>query len=529
MLIKQQLTSTQRDNVVTWFNAGNNYLFVEMLPEETLRIASIIKAPVLAFAAFRILVNERALIIAGDDVRREQARRNTTIFGRHISGCLSGTEQTDTIMRMVEHAGVAMAERYKQAIDDLYSPDALAMLDVPEWNHLTLLDKFIPDDKALPARRTYNVLLAKIRAVFLKAVTTCIDGALTGRPNAVSRETFKSPSARKQFDMCEIGLSYLVSKDQLATSQAFTTIYAGLNKYQRALCPLVWLEMSDLFIPDLIGTQDAYAAATAFSTAFHDAEIKNNLLPGTYPADFDIHDERFYTLIFQHGTDRLSKYALSFSERPDTEFGYRITQHLVLSVNEKEMDYFRFEDETAYEPDIPEAELGPIGPGPSFHTGATVPSVSDSVTGGMDGLALRSDDGTSTVVGGSVVAQDGISTVLGRGQITTPSESLASERFTDDNMSADYAEAEFALPADHQPLAHAVAHYVEGPLGGGDDSSEGEGFEFEDDDDESEMFVESDASTEDDGGGDEDDEMEIISHADAPPAGQGPQGGQAGR
>ncbi|KAL1874500.1 hypothetical protein Daus18300_003519 [Diaporthe australafricana] len=520
-----------RDNVVTWFNAGNNYLFVEMLPEETLRIASIIKAPVLAFAAFRILVNERALVIAGDDVRGEQARRNTTIFGRRISGCLSGTEQTDTVMRMVEHAGVAMADRYKQAIDNLYDPNALAILDVPEWNQLILLDKVIPNDEALPARRTYNELLAKIRAVFLKAVTRCIDGPLTGPPDAVSRETFRSVSARKRFDMCEIGLSYLVPKEELATFQAFTIVYAGLNKYQRALCPLVWLEMRDVFIPDFVGTRDAYDAAEAFSRAFQDAKRKKNLIPGRYPASFDTHDGKFYTLIFHHAAERLSKYALSLSQPPDREFGYNITQHLVLSVNEKEMDYFRFEDETAYEPDIPEAELGPIGPGPSFHTGATVPSVSDSVADGMDGLALRSDDGTSTVVGGSVVAQDGISTVYGRNQALTPSESLASERFTDDDdMSADCAEAEFALPADHQPRGRAVAHLVEGLGGGDDDSSIGGGFDEDDDDDDgSEMFVEDDGSTEDDGGGDDDDEMEIIEHADAQPAGQGSQGGQAGR
>ncbi|KAI3400559.1 hypothetical protein diail_2760 [Diaporthe ilicicola] len=521
-----------RDYVVTWFNAGNNYLFVEILPEETLRIASIIKAPVLAFAAFRILVNERALVIAGDDVRSKQTRKNTTIFGRRISDCLSGTEQLDTVMRMVEHAGVAMAERYKQAIDNLYDPNALTLLDVPEWNQLLLLDKVIPDNEFLPVRRSYNVLLERIRAVFLRAVNKCIDGTLTGLPSVVDQETFRSHVTKSMFEKCEIGLSYLVSKEQLAASHAFSAVYAGLNKYQRALCPLVWLEMRDLFVSDLINTREAYDAASEFAGSFQNAKNKKMLLRGPYPEIFDKHDRRFYTLLFQHATDKLSNYAASLYQKPDSDFGYSISRYMVLSLSEKEMDYFRFEDETAYEPEIPEAELGPIGPGPSFHTGITVPSVSDSsFAGGMDDLAIRSDNGDASTVVGSVVVQDGISTVFGRRQVLTPSETLASERFTDNGaaLSADFAEAEFALPAAHQSRGQALADYVEGGGGGGgDDSSVGGGLD-DDEDDESEMFVESDASTEEVSADDDDDDVEIISHDDAQPAEQTPQGGRAGR
>ncbi|KAH8764399.1 hypothetical protein F5883DRAFT_523308 [Diaporthe sp. PMI_573] len=514
-----------RDHVVTWFNAGNNYIFVEVLPEETLRIASIIRAPVLAFAAFRILVNEHALVIAGGNVR-EQARKNTTIFGRRSSGCLSGTEQTDVVMRMVEHAGVAMAERYKQAIDDICGPNALAILDVPEWNQLTSLDRVIPSDLSLPVRGTYNALLDEIRAVILRVVTKCVDNPRTKRPNGVSRENFFSYVARSRWDMSETGLSYLVSQRYLHTSLSLSGVYSGLNKYQRALCPFVWLELRGLSITDLIGTQEAYDAALAFSEAFEHAKNNKLILPGSYPDIFDNVPQGFFKFLFNHAVSSLSAYGASFSQRPDDEFGYTITQHMVLSLSEKEMDYFGW-DETVYETDIPEAELGPTGPGPAFHTGTTVPSVSDSVVGGMDGKAIRSDDGTSTVVG-SVVVQDGISTVYDRNRILTPSASLASERFTDDAMSADVAYAEFAVPALHQSRGQALAMYVEGEQEASDDGLRGGDFQYEDDDD-SDGFVESELSIEegdDDGDDDEDDNMEMITHDEAAEAaGQRPREG----
>ncbi|KAG8157632.1 hypothetical protein KVR01_012674 [Diaporthe batatas] len=497
-----------RDEVVTWFNAGNNYIFVEILPEEALRIASIIRAPVIAFAAFRILVNEHALVIAGGHVH-EQARKNTTIFGRRKSGCLSGTEQADAVMRMVEHAGVAMAERYKKAIDNISGPDALAILEVPEWEQLTLLDNVIPKDLSLSVRRTYDELLKEIRDVVSRFVTKCLD---TPRNNRLL-----SQAAKSRWATSETGLSYLVSKHDLVGEFSPSTVYSGLNRYQRALCPFVWLELRDLFISDHASQQDVYGAAAAFSDAFDHAERNKMLLPGPRPKGLAIHLRDTYRSLFQNAKSKLSDYAAAFSRRSD-EFGYSITQHMVLSLSEKEMDYLRFGDETVYETDIPEAELGPTGPGPAFHTGITVPSASDSVVNGMDGMAIVSDDGRSTIVG-SVTAQDSFSTVYGRNRVLTPSASMPSERFTDDAMSADVAEAEFAVPAEHQSRGQALAAYVEAEQEDLDDGLRSEE-DFYYDDDDSEAFNESELSIDE---GDDDledfdeqeDDLEIITHDEA--------------
>lgn len=474
-----------------------------------MRIASIIRAPVLAFAAFRILVNEHALVIAGGNVR-EQARKNTTIFGRRKSGCLSGTEQADMVMRMVEHAGVAMAERYKQAIDNISGPNALDILGVPEWKHLTLLDQVIPNELSLSVRRTYNALMDEIRAVISRFVTKCVD---TPRNNRLF-----SHAAKARWDASEVGLSYLVSKQDSLAEFSLCTVHSSLNKYQRALCPFVWLELRDLFISDHTSQQDVYGAAMAFSEAFEYADKNKILLPGPRPEGFDLHSRDTYRSLFENAKSNLSDYAAEFSQRPDADFGYSITQHMVLSLNEKEMDYLRFEDETVYETDIPEAELGPTGPGPAFHTGITVPSASDSVVDGMDGMAIRSDDGRSTIVG-SVTAQDSFSTVYGRNRVLTPSASMPSERFTDDAMSADVAEAEYAVPAMHQSRGQALATYVEAEQEDVDDNLRGEDdLHYYDDSDDSEAFMESELSIDegDDDDVDEyDDDIQVITHDEA--------------
>jgi hypothetical protein len=506
------LIAKQRDHVVGWFNSGNNYAFVEILPEETLRIASIIRAPVLAFAAFRILVNEHAITIAAGDVYR-QARKNTTVFGRRQSGCISGTEKLDLVTRMVEHAGVAMAERYKQAIDDICGPNALAILDVPEWNELTSLDLVIPGDLSLPVRSTYDALLDEIRTVIHRTVMKFVDNPQTQLPNVATASKFFSEAAKLRWIASETGLSYLVSKQDLRASFSLPMVYTRLNKYQRALCPFLWLELRDLPVDDLVGTQDAYGAALAFSQAFQHAKNNNVLLPRPGPDVPDEYSLGFFKLLFNHAVSSLSAYAVSFSAR-DTDFGYSITQHMVLSLSQKEMDYLKW-DEAVFETDIPEAELGPTGPGPAFHTGITVPSESDSLVDAMDGTDIRSDCDTSTVVG-SAVAQDGISTVHDRNRVLTLSSSLASEGFTDDALSADVAEAETAVPALHQPLGQALAAYVEAEQEDVDDGAESVDWEFEYD--YGSEFSDEEGDFDDDD--DDDDDMEVVTHKEAQAADQ---------
>ncbi|ROV92358.1 hypothetical protein VMCG_09125 [Cytospora schulzeri] len=97
--------------------------------------------PALCEPALKIPVNERALAIAGGNPRQT----NKTIFSRKISDCLDCTEDMEKNVQKIEHAGVAMAERYKMAIDNLCTSDTLTMLGVHEWAKLINVGRVIPE------------------------------------------------------------------------------------------------------------------------------------------------------------------------------------------------------------------------------------------------------------------------------------------------------------------------------------------------------------------------------------------------
>lgn len=388
-----------------------------------MRIGCTINAAMLIEPAFRILVNEHALVVAGGD---PQYRKSTTIFKRKSSNCLSGTEDGDRILQKVEHAGVNMADRYKIAIDQLSNGGTLSLLKVPEWEQLLAMGKVIPDDQTVST--SYQTLLTSIRLNF----------------HGVVERIINMPAADQL-----ASLAMQVKSTDLADGKSFVTIYDTLNKAQRALCPFVWYNLKRIIMSDFAGLEHVRRTAIKFSIDLHDAKQKGKLLPGSYPPMFDSFDAQYITELFQHTIDQLNSYVEPLVSRSEMDFGYSMTPHMVLCLDDQEMGYLHYGDETTYEASIPEAELGPSGPGPAYHTGITIPSLSESLSEGFESLALSSDrDGANTVVGSETV-QDGNSTVYNRHRVLAQAISIKSEVFTDDGMSAEYAAAELAVPAGH--------------------------------------------------------------------------------
>ncbi|KAK7743096.1 hypothetical protein SLS53_004181 [Cytospora paraplurivora] len=421
-----------RDRVTAWFNDSNNLTFVEFLPEETIRVATILKAPNLAEPAFRILVNERALAVAGGNTQS----KNVTIFRRRVSDCLTGTDDMEEIAQKIEHAGVAMADRYKKALDDLCCNDTLAILNVREFEELIAVRDVLPDDHDVQV--SYFMLLHLVRAKFREAIDKVIEKAATDLPTDVV-----VPGTDVDIDAA---LSYLVPKSELEGGHSFAEVYGTLNKDQRALCPLLWLGLQKLTMSDFNGLAFTRVLALSFGMDFKDAKKQRKLLSGQYPAEFDTLERSFIDRLFENSITKLKLYVEPFVSRSGIDFKYKLHPHMVLCLNEEEMNYVSFENQTSYEMDIPEAELGPSGPGPSFHTGITLPSVSESLAEEFEKLDIDAGEGSSSTISRSVVVQDGISTVYNRRQVLTPSASTDSEGFTDDAMSTDFAEAK-AEPA----------------------------------------------------------------------------------
>lgn len=517
--------------MTAWFNADLNYLFVEICPEEALRIGLTLKIPILSEAAFRILANERALEVAGGQPRFQPAR---TIFGRR---CSHFTDDTESISRIIDHAGTAMADRYKSALDTVFSDDLLDRLYIDEWKELCALDEIIPKpcptDLPLPVRTQYEKMMANARAAVRQAIDDIFQGGGAHLLEKNNHERLLGGSWQAKFSTCldadvvDAKRSYTVPKRELSGSQSFEMMWKHwLNQHQRALCPLFWQGFRYV---SWVHMYDKFFSTTTDITAdFIDLFAKaqgqrEQTLPASPLSIHALADDPsgYFCGLFQHVVDALHAFATRLVDRDGEAFAYTVTPHLLLTLDDDEMNFLRLaDDETRFQADVPEADMGPSGPGPAFHTGHSVVGASD-LDADFENLALvGDDDGASTVVG-SLVAQDGVSTVYDRRRVLAATSS-ASERFTDDeedSMSAEYVDSVRASLAARQSRGQVLEAVVEGEerqrsdeghgaFGLSDDDEELEG---DDEDEESDGSISEEKESDFEEG---DDDFEIVSMSD---------------
>lgn len=497
------ITLCQRDEIAAWFNADLNYHFVELCPEETLRIGLTLKIPLLSEPAFRILVNERALEVAGGQPRTQPTR---TIFGRR---CSHFTDDAEPIARIVDHAGTAMADRYKAAVDRIFGNDFLDTLDNGQWKRLRSLDEIIPEASStgppLAVRSRYNRMMSEVR----HAIRSTVDDVFRDGGAFLVDTTACMPLSGDSVDRDR---TYTVPREELDGEQSFDKIWKGsLNQYQRALCPLFWRGFRCVHKGNMKRKFFASDVATEFCTEFTRAQQDGTIPSASADIGFLEDVDSYFGQLFSSVRRSLTSYAERMVDRgrDGEDFRFMVTPHLLLTLNDDEMNFLRLTDEeTLFQADIPEADMGPIGPGPAFHTGHSVATSVSDVDVDFEQLAVASDDGTSTVVG-SMAAQDGISTVYGRDRVLARSAgaSVASEQFTDeDGMSAEYAAAELAVPAAHQARRGELMGIVEEDET--DDDADDFVFSYED---ESDVATDGDYSTGGDGDEDMDeDEFELV-------------------
>ncbi|KAJ4390607.1 hypothetical protein N0V93_004203 [Gnomoniopsis smithogilvyi] len=456
-----------RDDVVAWFNADMNHAFVELCPEETLHIGLILKTPILTEPAFRILVNERALEVAGGQPRSQP---KTTLLGRRCSE-FTGTDVAESISRMIEHASCAMSARYKIALDGLCGDNGLDLLDIPEWRELRGLDHMIPNEsrdiETHYIRVLYDRMMESIQQVFRDTVERVIQCRGEDLPFEFAASVRCQRFHRRgvTIEQIEERRAFSVPRGELLTTQSFEKVYNSLDRYQRALTSVLWVDLSAMAsdLSNLVGKDKAAQSVIDFRAKFDEARRDGGFL---CPLMLDLKGVPSHgscDLLFKGIMTKLKAYVSPLIARDEKAFIHTLTPHLLLSLDDHEMNFLRLaDDEGTFQTEAPETDLGPSGPGPAYHTGQTVPSVSDL---DFEKLAVESVDGGTSTVGGSMAAQDGISTVYDRTRVLARSAapSIASEQFTDDSdaMSADYAEAEYVVPAVHQTRGQTLAHVVE--------------------------------------------------------------------
>ncbi|CAK7243848.1 MAG: hypothetical protein STHCBS139747_005377 [Sporothrix thermara] len=440
-----------------WFFAPNNTNIVDILPEESFMIAWNIKLPVVARAAYRILVAERALHEAGAtgaQPRTYQSRRKT-IFGRELSGLLDEDMET-----MLDHASESFTQRVlhlrESQLSRIATLDDSNMLRYPSLNYLAnikgqciTLQQLLETDRILEdfAARERGLMSGNARwinnvwpvtkfpvADALASLRQLLDSMEKAAGGILPRSLIENEvNLKSHLESIQQSLSSYVRSKTLQIDW-YANVYKKLPLDKRCMTSVYWRqvpfhiekELWDLGLAfgrlQLVEWVNHNLCAAVFfdfsgGTCEQRHKFRTDLIERLNLIGFDFDH---LTLKSSHGVDlftadviaqSLSDAAKGMYEAlydmdgfyPEFElFMFKPSPHLLLGLS---ADEFRFlplwaggcNDGTGavYERDLPTAHLGPIAPGPEYHTGTTNSSMStpsfDGAFSSMNGPPSVSD------------------------------------------------------------------------------------------------------------------------------------------
>lgn len=299
---------------------------------------------------------ERAIEDLDKSTARTTKKRQSSIFGRP-SGSVNEEAETS-----IQHAAQKLGQRAEDLLARLKSDDIGAWLGITRWPESD------PD-------------LCKSLRAYMHAV---VENSLTkGLDLSLDIIGFHRNWAR-----------YVSAAGHLTAQDT----YGGLSQAQRILTNWFW----SMFIACADSRKILYRYV---DQSFWESSYPEEQLPA---AKFDIDDfhSEFSNAVINLGAKWMY---------PDLEVGIVRTGALVLAISDEEFKFLPlwaggFDDGTGgvFQHDIPDAERGfPIGPGPSFHTGETIPEDDEASTikGSDDAVtAATGADSDSVTKGYSVNA-----------------------------------------------------------------------------------------------------------------------------
>ncbi|ROT40522.1 hypothetical protein SODALDRAFT_356530 [Sodiomyces alkalinus F11] len=443
--------------VLNWLllSEGNS-AFIEVLPEESLRLGATFKFIDMTRAAFRILVNEFALEETGAN-GGNPASSKVTLFGRRRQNL------EDDWKNAIQHAARAMVDRIHSLVDLLQSDLLFDELDMDQWQRLRALEALLEPHREDDLYRD-AVQLAKSLSTTLvdhfreEIVNECSDGALS---------QYNTPLRRYDDDRA----LYVDPQDFVSTAD----VYQSFNPVQKALCRVFYDEfrtkwqvrryqMAGLFSESASSinhfakkARDLHAALLELVAArpelLHDDSewrevLESDKCGNVTPPFFRL--DQFEKQV----TEALQPLIFSAAAaQADISPPIKLTRHLLLVLTDDEFKYLPLwaggnDDGTGavFENALPPADFGPVGPGPSYRTGFTVPSdATDGASSLGDDLRSLALDGRSTLGPDSLDPQvDSASTIYDRRRVVADDVSIHSEAFTDGT--AEYKEAQFEVP-----------------------------------------------------------------------------------
>ncbi|KAH6692386.1 hypothetical protein F5X68DRAFT_259064 [Plectosphaerella plurivora] len=464
-----------------WLSARANSHIIEILPEEMLQLAMTLQLADVAKCAFRILVNELALERAGNyspvDCRHPL---KFTIFGRKKK------DLSDDLQNIVEHAAGALGHRTASLLDTFLSNDVFVQMQIEEWtwvmNVKAMLEAFKGKSHSQQALDQLNDMEKKLLKVWK---TEIVQWSLQAKPDNTQistdddRALYVEPVVFMAIDciypiLCDkekvlLPLYYLTLTKRWEDGPFLTTRPQRIDTSKPVLnfneAMNIWIEAH---ANELVGTQweSLFSKQQSFRINEFDAQITNYLTP----------------VVLNQWTHTNISIPLPLS------------RHLLLNLTDNELKFLPLwaggcDDGTGgvFEDMVPPpATLGPVGPGPIYHTGYSV--ASDASSAASISADLRELDIQSTIGGASLDVQDSnASTTLHHGKVVAGSVSARSEAFTDTSDAGNaYNDARHEVPADGQTGVIRIMMEVpieESGLSSGENQMNGSDYEFEADSD----------------------------------------------
>ncbi|KAI2468911.1 hypothetical protein F4781DRAFT_422332 [Annulohypoxylon bovei var. microspora] len=389
-------TGVVRDSVCTWLIAEPNTEFVDINAEAALKMAWTLELANVTRAAFRILVVEKALDTLAAKPRVDAARY--TIFGRPL------VDLPDDLQTVVQYAALKLVDRVQQILANFRSDQFYHLLEISEYQKLIRTGDLI--SKALsanlehgtdqPGHTEINELSSQFTTLFNK---------LLGYKTYIVREAMESPlDIDLQRDYDRDRRCYVPSTSWNPTA----IIYGEFSDAQRLLTPTFWEELSSCL--------HAYTRTTYLDRFLGMSVDKFNaqmdkafcyLQPATGD-EVNSGDLYFDSYRFREQLGTAIDGLWMIWAKPDLEAPLTRTRHMLLALSDDEFQYLPLwagglDDGTGgvFELAVPDADLGPIGPGPAYHTGDTVATDSSSI---CQSSKTPSQGSTATLTAGRSLA-----------------------------------------------------------------------------------------------------------------------------
>jgi hypothetical protein len=468
-------TSVVRDKVAQWLLHARNARFIEVLPEEALKIGNDLQLQQITQTAFRILVNELALEEADTNRTSLQKRARTTVFGRRTGEC------SDELNNLIQHAARALVERVTRVHLELQSPHLFDHWAIEEWGKLKELEELLTKTWPfqMPNDRVFGLALGRVKLLMHQ-----LRGAISNKYYLSEESSGKGFVFLNNMDIDRA--TYVQPMD----FEELEHILVRLNPIQKLLCPFIYSELSEQLADNLftnpLSTTGNAIRGPSMASFVDNVQSGLEVLVSQYPR---LVDEPAWQCIvdqtvFKNTSPilRMKRPVINLLEmesqvleavQPLTSSWVRhgieppanITRHLLLTLDREEMKFLPLwagglNDGTGgvFESHIPWTDMGPNGPGPAYHTGQTIPSAPSSTTGSlMQEISAMALVGSATRA--SVDVQDSISTVHGRDDVIADDVSIQTESF--ETARSDYDGAMFAVLADGQYMGDIVDSLVE--------------------------------------------------------------------